>query len=282
VSSAGESLPIDALRRALASRGAMVGRRLEYHATIVSTNDRARELADAGEAEGAAVLAEEQTRGRGRSGRSWHSAPGLGVYLSVLLRPLVPAERLPLLTLVAAVAGATGVREAAGVDARIKWPNDLVAAAEEDGSRRKLGGILTEGRAGGEGVREVVVGIGINVNHQPGDFPPDLRGRAGSLMMERGRPIDRAAVVLALLGAMERWYRAWQEAGDEAIVAPYRALAVDLQGRPVRVASSSGSWIGVTAGLAGDGALLVRPGGPSGGGAAVPVRFGEVERVEEA
>lgn len=259
-----------------------MGCRVEYHESLASTNDRARELADAGEPEGAAVLAGEQTHGRGREGRPWHSAPGLGVYLSVVLRPSVPGERVPLVTLMAALGAATGLRQASGVDVRIKWPNDLVVEAAGD-TRRKLGGILTEGRAGNDGVRDVVVGIGVNVNHAPEDFPEDLRGRAGSLRMARGRHVDRGGVVLALLGGLDRWYRAWREGGDDAVVTAYRALAVDLEGRAVRVSVPSGSWTGVTVGLDSGGALLVRPDGDGVPGApAARVRFGEIERVEEA
>jgi BirA family transcriptional regulator, biotin operon repressor / biotin---[acetyl-CoA-carboxylase] ligase len=276
-----EPLPIESLSQQLAARGARMGCRLEYHDTIASTNDRARELADAGEPEGTAVLAGEQTRGRGRSGRSWHSAPGLGIYLSVILRPRDAGERLPLLTLVAAVGAASGVREATGVDVRIKWPNDLVVS--DGGSRLKLGGILTEGRTGMEGVRDVVVGVGVNVNHEREDFPTELRGRACSLKMERGRQVDRGGIVLALLEGLERWYRVWRDMGDEQVLTAYRDLGVDLQGRAVRVTSPAGSWTGVTEGLAGDGALLVRPDGAGADSASlVGVRFGEIERVEEA
>jgi len=282
MSLAGGMIAVEALRTMLADRGARIGRAVEYHASIGSTNDRARELAAVGEPEGLVVLAGEQTRGRGRAGRSWHSAPELGLYLSVLLRPTGAGERVPLVALAAAVGVASGLRAASGVDLRIKWPNDLVVDPP-DGSRRKIGGILTEGRAGVEGVREVIVGVGVNLNHDSGDFPAELRESAGSLRMERGRRIDPTGAALALLEGLERWYVTWREQGDAPVLAAYRDLGVGLEGHAVRVAGPGGSWTGVTAGLSEDGALRVRRDAPEGGtrGEIVAVRFGEVERVEE-
>src|SRR6059036_933249 len=121
-------------------RAAVFGHRVFYYPAIGSTNDRALELAAAGEPEGAVVLAEEQTGGRGRRERTWHSPARLGIYVSIILRPLVPAARAPLFTFAAAVAVADALRESCGLQASIKWPNDVVAA------RRKIGGILGESR----------------------------------------------------------------------------------------------------------------------------------------
>jgi BirA family transcriptional regulator, biotin operon repressor / biotin---[acetyl-CoA-carboxylase] ligase len=282
VSAGGGRIEVEALRAALAGRGVLLGRALEYHETIDSTNDRARELALAGEPEGMVVLAREQRRGRGREGRPWHSAPELGLYVSVILRPTGAGERAPILALAAAVGAASGLRAASGVDVRIKWPNDLVTHPP-GGARRKIGGILTEGRAGVEGVRDVIVGVGVNVNHEQADFPPELRDIAGSLRLERGRRLDPTGVALALLEGLESWYRAWRERGESPVLSAYRGLAVDLEGRTVRVTSPAGTWTGVTAGLSNDGALRVRRSAAAGAGEEiVDVRFGEVERVEEA
>ncbi|MGH9867702.1 MAG: biotin--[acetyl-CoA-carboxylase] ligase [Candidatus Polarisedimenticolia bacterium] len=273
------AFPAAALRDALeaARPRRIVGCSLEHHASLESTNDRARDLSLEGAAEGTVVIADEQTRGRGRSGRSWHSPAGPGLYLSVLLRPAGRTDRSPLLALATAVAAAEGLRRAAGVGVFIKWPNDLVML-DEAGRRLKVGGILTEARAGAEGLRDVVVGIGVNVNHQPHDFPAALARMATSLRMARGRVVDRAGVALEILCSLDDWYRVWCEAGDTPLLDAYRASAVDLEDRVVRVTEGQGpAWEGITAGLADDGGLRVRRRGED----LVTVRYGEIERVEE-
>jgi BirA family biotin operon repressor/biotin-[acetyl-CoA-carboxylase] ligase len=274
---------LEDLRAELPAR--VIGRRIEHLPQVGSTNDRARELAAAGEPEGLVVVADEQTLGRGRGGRVWHSAPGLGLYVSVVLRPRIPPAGIPRISLVAAVAGADALREASGLPVRIKWPNDLVRI-DPQGRKRKLGGVLTEGRAGIDGVRDVVVGMGINVNHAPEDFPPELRGRATSLRAEMGRPIGRSEVLKQVLRWLDQWYRAWTQEGIDPVLDAYRERAVDLSGRAVRVrgGEESQAWDGVTAGLEDDGSLRVRPSGSAqdAGRPVVLVRHGDVDRVEEA
>ncbi len=249
-----------------APRARLIGRRLERHARIGSTNDRARELADTGEEEGTVVLADEQLSGRGRAGRGWHSAPGLGVYLSVVLRPPTEASRAPMLGLLAAVAGACAL------ECRIKWPNDLML----DGL--KVGGVLAEARTTAESIRDAVVGIGVNVNHDEGDFPPELRGRATSLRRHRGAPQDRAGVVRALIDSLDDWYAIWRRVGDRPVLERFASLAPDLRGRRVRVQDAGAPWTGVTEGLGPAGELLVRR---DGSGRRAAVRFGEIVLVEE-
>ena len=262
----------------------LIGRRIEHLPRVGSTNDRARELAAAGEPEGLVVVADEQTLGRGRGGRVWHSAPGLGLYVSVLLRPRIPPAAIPGISLVAAVAGIDALRETSGLPVRIKWPNDLVLLDAQE-RKRKLGGVLTEGRAGIDGVRDVVVGLGINVNHTPEDFPPELRARATSLRIETGRPVDRGEVLKRMLCSLDQWYRAWTREGGGPVLAAYRERAVDLRGRAVRVRAGeeSPAWDGVTAGLEDDGSLRILPSGPAPGAPAgvVRLRHGDVDRVEE-
>ena len=162
----------------------------EAWSTLGSTNDRLRELADDGAGRLTTVLAEEQTAGRGRGGRRWASPAGLGVWMSVLLRiPGEPARRLA--PLVMGVAACRAVERAVpGLDARLKWPNDVLVG------ERKVAGVLCEG-LGGEAV---VAGVGLNVAQREADFALDLDGTAASLEMLAGRPVLRAAVVGALLG----------------------------------------------------------------------------------
>src|SRR4030042_3747665 len=150
---------------------------------VDSTNDVARELALAGADHGTAVVAGEQTRGRGTKGRVWHSPPGLGLYASFILRGpgAGPVPFLHLLPLAAGLAASDAVLAGAGVAVRLKWPNDLVY----DG--KKLGGILSEGVSGGPAGDFAVVGGGITVDHVPGDFPADLRASSTSLRIIGGR-----------------------------------------------------------------------------------------------
>jgi len=263
-------IAMDRLRAALASRRSdhepIVGRRLEFHSRLDSTNDRARELAASGEPEGTVVLADAQVRGRGRGDRSWHSPPGLGVYLSVVLRPAAPAAGAPLFGLLASVAVADAF------DASIKWPNDVMMGG------RKVAGILAEARTSQEEIRDLVIGVGVNVNHERRDFPDSIAQLATSLRLSRGTPLDRTDVACDILTALDEWYNLWSREGPEPIREGDRRLAEGLSGRQVAVRDGNGSFTGVTEGLGEDGALRVRRDG--GAGEVVEVRYGEVSRVE--
>ena len=170
--------------------------------SIDSTNTSAKKMAAAGAPEGTVLLADLQTGGRGRMGRSFHSPAGCGIYLSVILRPGCPAGQLMHLTCAAAVAAADAIETATGLRPGIKWTNDLVYR------RRKLGGILTELSLDKNGcVDYAAVGIGINCCQKPEDFPEEIRGIATSLTLCTCKPVDRAAVTAALIEAFERMNR---------------------------------------------------------------------------
>lgn len=171
--------------------------RLHWFESIDSTNDHIRSLAKAGAPHGTAVLAGHQTSGHGRRGRSFHSPEGVGVYLSILLRPGCAPTELMHLTCATAVAMCDAVENAAGIRPGIKWTNDLVCG------KRKLGGILTElGFTANGMVDYAIIGIGINCRQSAGDFPEDIRDMAGSLAMVTGRDIDRSRVAAAMLEAL--------------------------------------------------------------------------------
>src|SRR5919198_2054958 len=175
-----------------------LGQVVHWHDEVGSTNDLAKALADDGAAHGEVVVAEAQSAGRGRRGRSWPSPPGRNLYLSAVLRPDLPPARAPELTLVASVALCQAVRQA-DVAASIKWPNDLLVGG------RKLGGILLEMAAEPDQIQWVVLGIGVNVNGRPEDFPEEVRPIATSMAIERGRPVPRALFAGAALTAIEEW-----------------------------------------------------------------------------
>lgn len=234
--------------------GAVVGRRILVLDVTRSTNSDAMALGREGEPEGTVVIAEEQTAGRGRLGRTWESSRGVNLYLSILLRPVLAPWLAPQLSLVAGVAVAETVREE-GVDALIKWPNDVVVKGE-GGALRKLSGLLTEIEAESDRVSFVVVGIGVNLNSDATAFSPELAGKATSVLLERGQRTDRAAFAARLLSRFEDCYEAWKAGGFAAVAPRWRALSV-LDGRPVTVAAPGDRYEGTCAGIDDDGALLL-------------------------
>lgn len=218
-----------------------------FHA-VGSTNDVARELALAGAPAGTVVLADEQTRGRGRRGRDWRAAPGQGLLLSMVLRPA--GANAAILPLRVGLAAARAVEDAAGIPVGIKWPNDVVVGD------RKLGGVLCEGAVAGERHAFVIAGVGLNVLQSDDDFPPDLRGLATSIAAATGRAVD----LPALAGKVVARLSMAAEAGGTPLAATeLEALARRdvLVGREVTV---DGRPAGTAAGIDRSGALLVRKG----------------------
>lgn len=255
----------DALAASRAERGAF-GEPLYFYASLGSTNDVAARLAEAGASEGTTVVAEEQTAGRGRSGRAWFSAPGAGLYVSVIVRPekgpgpfSEPAKKGPgpyspgVLTLAAGVALATAVREATGLQADIKWPNDLLCG------RRKLAGILAEASAKGAALDAIVVGFGINIREVA--YPPELADRATSIEAELGRPVDRGLVLARALARLSEVRESLRRGDSAAVLDQWRHHSPASVGRVVWWKGPEGERRGTTAGLDADGALLVDTGG---------------------
>jgi BirA family transcriptional regulator, biotin operon repressor / biotin---[acetyl-CoA-carboxylase] ligase len=227
-----------------------LGQRLHWSAELPSTNDRARELAEDGADHGEVVIAESQTAGRGRRGRTWSSPAGRNLYMSVILRPQLPPQRAPELTLVASLAACDACRQA-GVDAGIKWPNDVLVGD------RKVAGILTEMSAEADAVHWVVLGIGVNLNSSAADFPDDLRDSATSLAIERGQPVPRALFAAALLSTLEQWLDVHAADGFGPIREAWRTRSCTL-GREVRVDADGAEVAGVAEDIDESGALLVR------------------------
>jgi BirA family biotin operon repressor/biotin-[acetyl-CoA-carboxylase] ligase len=227
-------------------------------ASVDSTNRWLLDAAREGEAAGTVVVADHQDAGRGRRGRSWESAPGESLLVSVLLRPALAVARLHVVTMAAALALAEAVRDQAGVVATLKWPNDLLV------DERKLAGLLAEADLEGGEVQALVVGAGCNLAQR--DFPPEIAGLATSCAIESGTVPDRDAVLesfLAGLGArLDRL---------DAVVAEYRERLGTL-GRRVRVELDGDVIEGSADAIDDDGRLVVTP----SGGAPVVVAAGDV------
>ncbi len=232
-------------------RAAHLGRlgcEIESFDELGSTNTEAAARARAGAPEGLLVLADAQSRGRGRLGRSWVSPPGRNLYASLVLRPPLPPAQVPLITLTAGLAVAETVAHWVGERTRIKWPNDVVV----DG--RKIAGILSEMDTDGGGVRFVIVGIGVNVNATAGDFPPEVRPLATSLWQCTGAAVDRAAVCARLLSRLELWYEALLQRGFSPIAAEWNRWDM-LRGRQVQVQDGPRRIEGRVEGIGDDGRL---------------------------
>ncbi|MEB2283936.1 MAG: biotin--[acetyl-CoA-carboxylase] ligase [Polyangiaceae bacterium UTPRO1] len=234
------------------------GRRLECFETIDSTNLRAAALARAGAPEGMLVLAEQQTAGRGRLGRSWVSPARVNLYASFILRPrLVPADA-PQLALAAAVAVVRALRALPGLAPEriaIKWPNDCLL----DG--RKIAGVLTEMDAEADRIRSVVLGIGVNLNAPARAFPPALRATATSVLLATGTRVDRPRFAAGLCAALEAVYDRVVGEGFAALAPEWEASSC-LTGRSVRIEGGGRCSTGTVRGIDAAGRLVVA--GPAG------------------
>src|SRR5438270_5997661 len=237
----------DMLRQRL--RGSLFGKRIHHFFKVDSTNRVALELGHAGEPEGAVVLAEEQTAGRGRAGRTWHSERAAGIYVTLLLRPKLAPVQAPLLTMMAGLSARSAVQALTGLDVDLKWPNDLLVRG------RKLGGILTEMHAEPGQIRFVIVGIGLNVNQEK--FPGELANLATSLRAETGKPQSRREVLVRLLREFESDYNCFLREGVASVVARFESVSSYAKGKRVRVTNGTESYVGTTAGLGPEGLLQV-------------------------
>jgi len=227
-----------------------IGHRIVHFFRTESTNTAALELAAKGAAHGTVVVAEEQTAGRGRFGRSWYSEQSSGIYASIVLRPPLAPAVAPVLTLMAAVAAHQAISTTTGLPADIRWPNDVLV------NGKKVCGILTEMSAEVDRLHAVVLGIGINVNHR--EMPSELKSIATSLRIEAGKTISRAQILVALLKELERKYHLLLDEGSAAIARRWAAASTFAEGKRVRVLSGTGQFVATTVGLEPSGALRVR------------------------
>ena len=257
-------VPLDIERIKRGTSGRLVGAEVFYHASLDSAMDVARRLAELGTLEGAVVIAEEQTAGRGRFSRAWVSPAGQNILMAVVMRPA--PEHLRYVNMAATLAVSDALTEVAGLDSTVKWPNDVRVGG------RKVAGILVESSFDAGRLRYATVGIGVNVNFDPSQHA-DVASMATSLKLETGRHVDRNEVLLALLLHLDDLYG---EVKDGTSLTDRWSQRLDTLGRTVNVRWGDRLLIGTATGVDEEGNLLVTQ--PDG--TRVPVMAGEVTLQE--
>ncbi|HJA66140.1 biotin--[acetyl-CoA-carboxylase] ligase [Lachnoclostridium sp. An169] len=226
------------------------GRNIVYYKETDSTNLRIKQLGDEGAPEGTLAVADSQSAGRGRRGRTWDSPAGSSIYMSVLLRPRILPDRAPMLTLVMACSVAEGIMDCEDVKVQIKWPNDIII------NGRKLVGILTEMSTQIDYINHVTVGVGINVNMT--EFPEEIRGTATSLRLETGHVVKRARLIAAIMERLEQNYGIFLQTEDmSGLMEKYSSLLVN-QGKEVMVLGAKEEYKAYAVGINNTGELIVR------------------------
>lgn len=226
-----------------------VGNNIIYKERIGSTSDYAKKIAlTAGE--GTVIIAEEQTEGRGRMGRRWISPPGTGIWMSIILKPKLNPAKAYQITQAIAVAAAKAIKETCGLNAGIKWPNDIIV------NGKKVCGILTEMSAESDQIYYIVIGVGVNVNTSLDDIPPELRAKASSLKEELGRYVSRKKLLANMLNWVEEIYLKFVNNGFGAVIKDCRELSVIL-GKEVEVIQTDQKYRGRALKIREDGILLI-------------------------
>lgn len=225
------------------------GRPVLFYDTLSSTNFQAKLDAEKGASEGTLIVADMQTAGRGRKGRTWSSPAGVNIYFTLILRPDYESGKASMVTLLMGLAVAESIRSICGLEAGIKWPNDIVVGG------RKVCGMLAEMSVEHEFIHYVVVGVGINVKEQ--EFDPEIAGTATSLWKEGGKNVSRALLAAAVMKNFEELYEAYQkEKTHSELLARYNSLLVNRD-REVCVLDPKGEFRGISRGVNDSGELLV-------------------------
>ncbi|MFD0619280.1 biotin--[acetyl-CoA-carboxylase] ligase [Paenibacillus sp. GCM10027629] len=231
-------------------KSSVMGQQIKLLESTPSTQIIAQQMAEQGAPEGTLVIAEEQTSGRGRMGRAFHSPSGKGIWMSLILKPQTSLQFTPQLTLLIAVALCRALQRLVPISIGIKWPNDLLVGT------KKISGILLESSAEDERVRYCIAGIGISVNMDPEDYPEPLREVATSLKIESGSKVDRTAIITEFLAEFETLYALYNEQGFAPIRTLWEALSISLH-RPITINTLQGKVIGIAEQLDELGALWI-------------------------
>lgn len=226
------------------------GREITYFDSVSSTQTIAHQLVQKGVEEGHVVIANEQTAGKGRLGRTWFSHRDTTISMSVILRPPLPPQQTPQLTLLTAVAVVRAINKATGLDCDIKWPNDVLI------NGKKVVGILTEMHAELDIVRSVVIGIGMNVNDKRDEIPASVKEVATSLAIEKGETLKRAPLIAEVLNEIEQLYDLYLDRGFKVIRPLWEAHSISLY-RHIRARTAQNVIYGYAKGISDEGVLLI-------------------------
>ncbi|MCD5322968.1 MULTISPECIES: biotin--[acetyl-CoA-carboxylase] ligase [Pontibacillus] len=230
---------------------AWLGQEMIHKQSVTSTQLIAHQEAQLGAAHGTLIIADEQTRGRGRLNRTWHSQKGDGIWMSMILRPKFEPHKSPQITLLAATVLAEVFKKHCGIAPQIKWPNDILTEG------KKLSGILTELQAEHDQINYIVLGIGINVNHSSDQFPEDLKDQATSLKVETGQEWELKSLIQNLLSTFEKRYEEFVEEGFRSVKLRWEAFGYRI-GEYVTITTHQHEWNALIMGIEHDGALKVR------------------------
>ncbi|WP_439442800.1 biotin--[acetyl-CoA-carboxylase] ligase [Listeria aquatica] len=225
------------------------GRTLYFYEEVASTQLIAHEKVNSGAPEGTAIVADFQNAGKGRLRRDWLSSRGEGIFTSIILKPDIPITEVPQLTFIASLAVVETVQKLMGLEARIKWPNDIYIG------KRKICGVLTEMQAEAETIHAVIIGIGINVNQA--SFPDELKQKATSLRMEAGKVFSRTEIVQEIFKQLEKYYKLYLEQGFAPIKLLWEEQAIPFSER-IQVRTLKGTITGRAEGISDTGVLFVR------------------------
>lgn len=230
-----------------------IGRNLYYYDETDSTNTRIRLLAESGEENGTLAVADMQSAGRGRRGRTWISPSGSNIYMSLLLKPDILPSKASMLTLVMALAIADAIEKETGLNARIKWPNDIVV------NGKKVCGILTEMDMEADYIRDIIIGVGINVNQSSeDDFAEEIREHASSLKLLSGHTVSRSSLVARSMLSFENYYNIFcTDTSLKSLMKEYNSRLVNMDNE-VRVLEPGGEYTGIAKGINEIGELIVQ------------------------
>jgi BirA family biotin operon repressor/biotin-[acetyl-CoA-carboxylase] ligase len=238
-------------------KGDIIGREVIFYEVTTSTNDKVMEIGQRG-VEGTVVVADAQTHGRGRFGRDWVSPPNVNLYFTVLLKPPFAPKDAPFITLMAAVAVVSAIREYTGLDAVIKWPNDILIRD------KKVGGILTEMKSSMDRIDLITLGVGVNVNMALNMLPKDIKPLTTSLKEEKGEYVNRVELLKAIFAKLEYWYKSLLEGRRKVLLDEWLRLDSTI-GKEVNVKTRDGTtrfqeriMSGIAEGISDEGELIVR------------------------
>ncbi|MFD2445832.1 biotin--[acetyl-CoA-carboxylase] ligase [Bacillus sp. CGMCC 1.16607] len=243
-----EKVTADEIRLGL--KTSFLGQSIHYEESVDSTQKVAHRLANENTPEGTIIVAEEQTSGRGRMDRKWHSPKYTGIWMSVILRPKVVLAKAPQLTLIAAVAVVQAIEEMTDLSPQIKWPNDILI------NGKKMTGILTELQAESDRIHSIIIGMGINVNQLKADFPEELHDIATSIAIEQGSTISRSALIRSVLIHLEKLYQMYLENGFYPIKLLWEGYACSI-GKEIKARTLTNTIEGKALGITEDGVLRI-------------------------